>query len=775
MDANGLRFWLLANEDDWSLPPAGLSFDRERRSLRLSSSRQLPEADPVTDGLREAIAIRSREVTPIAIDAQGTRARYDPATGRILSTGALEGEVEIGLATGATDLAVGFDGVLYVAAMAGAVELIDLRGRWPRQTIQTPGFVAWRLAPARPHGVWVLDRDNQRVARLSGQPIADRLFDGDIFRPCQENPNPVTLRVAASGAAFPVTAIASNAEGQAAILTRDGRVTRFHLLDADGIPDAGSILQGIHAAFSLAWVDSERVAVLDTVFEHEAPVFAVSPGAAALTAVGEVYPLRDHMPANPVATGRAPFAHTVEGPPRYPTVGGDPPVPPLLPLSFHAYAGQATAEASRVLDSGRFGAVWHRLYIEAHVPPGTSVEVAVAASDLPDAFPPEASRHVFGAAGVGTPGCWVPLASEIPFAPSWLHCPAERDRAGLFTALLQRENGGNRSIAGRFLRVKLTLRGDTRATPEVVAVRLWGPRFSYAERYLPELYRETLVPDPADTSPTASPADFLERFLGLFESILTPLEDRVGAAHLLTSPATCPAEALDWLASWVGASFDSALDPERRRVWLAHIRELCEWRGTRRGLELALELATGGGVTGGEIVLLEQYRLRRTFATILGADLAPDDDPLLGGLAISGNSFVGDTLFLGDENRREFLSLFSADLPLNDADEKAVAAFFDNFAHRAVVLVHQEIDPQDLGLIRRVVRGWSPAHVETTVRAARAAFVTGLSSLVGVDSYLANRPAPLAFRIDRSRLGRGHLLNRVPSLDPRLLRREDGR
>ena len=53
----------------------------------------------------------------------------------------------------------------------------------------------------------------------------------------------------------------------------------------------------------------------------------------------------------------------------------------------------------------------------------------------------------------------------------------------------------------------------------------------------------------------------------------------------------------------------------------------------------ALDLATGGAVQGGEIVILEDYRLRRTFATILGADLADERDPLTAGLAVSGNFF----------------------------------------------------------------------------------------------------------------------------------------
>ena len=59
-------------------------------------------------------------------------------------------------------------------------------------------------------------------------------------------------------------------------------------------------------------------------------------------------------------------------------------------------------------------------------------------------------------------------------------------------------------------------------------------------------------PPRATAQGPASGADFLDRFLGLFESVLTPLEDQVAASWRLTAPATAPAEALDWLAGWIG-------------------------------------------------------------------------------------------------------------------------------------------------------------------------------------------------------------------------------
>jgi hypothetical protein len=200
--------------------------------------------------------------------------------------------------------------------------------------------------------------------------------------------------------------------------------------------------------------------------------------------------------------------------------------------------------------------------------------------------------------------------------------------------------------------------------------------------------------------------------------------------------------------------------------------DLYRARGTLRGLQLALDLATNGGVSSGAIVVLENYRLKRTFATILGADLADDKDPLLAGLAVSGNSYVGDTLILGDEQKKEFLSLFNAETlnQFSSAEQQEVDDFLERLSNRVTVLVHEEVQPQDLGVIRKVVDLESPAHVDTKVLKASFPFLVAVASLVGVDTYLARKPAPGPVRLGSSGLGvRDYLLN-PGSIDPRLYR-----
>jgi hypothetical protein len=73
-----------------------------------------------------------------------------------------------------------------------------------------------------------------------------------------------------------------------------------------------------------------------------------------------------------------------------------------------------------------------------------------------------------------------------------------------------------------------------------------------------------------------------------------------------------------------------------------------------------------------------------------------------------------------------------------------------------------------LGLIRRIVEQETPAHVLSRVLTATHPFLVGLSSLVGVDTYLASKPQPQPVRLGSSQVGVRDLVLRPASLDPRL-------
>ncbi|ATE59879.1 phage tail protein [Thauera sinica] len=798
MDANGLRFWLLADDRHW---PARSHVDWRGgcRALMLASERTLGE--PAADAA--SIAVSALERLPRAVDREGATAWWDEAASAIVARSHLpDTALTLALAERPADFAVGYDDVLYVA-LSGRVLLHDLRGRWPDEVLPAPGFQPWRLAADPQGGAWLLERASGRLARLTGcvqpaRPAAD--YAHTTFRPDPENPDPPRL-LPCERVGWPVgerpQALAAGADGRIVLLSwaGDGE-SGLRLFDAaSGVLGARQTLAGVRFAYAADWLPGGRVAVR-VPGRRDAPVFVPrlaldADAAAVLQAAGEVHPLA-------ADAEEAPFAHRLDDPPRYPAGGNR--VEPLhrLSLANLARLGEAAnfggpgTPGLHLIDGGDQRTVWHRLCAEARLPAACGMVVWLAASAEP--LPPAADDaaawhpHLLGDVPPLAPGlvpggvvpvgalpraAWERQPSELPGHPGLGNWGAPQPgRAGLWTVLVQRHGRRVRSLAGRYLWVRAAFFGDGRDSPELAALRIYGSRFSYRDHYLPRLYRETEFGAAAeagrpDAPQAATPADFLERFLGNAEGWLTVLEDRVAGAHLLTDPALAPGDALEWLGGWIGVAFDGALPAARRRDWLARAAELARFHGTRRGLRLALDIATGGGVAGGEIVVLEGFRMRRLMATLLGVDLEVEDDPLLPGLVISGNSIVGDTLVLGEAERAELLALFRDEVA-SEAERKAVLAFYDKLAYRALVLVHQEVEAQDFGLIRRIVELESPAHVEVQVEAASWPLLVGIASLVGVDTYLGPPRKPQPARAGVSDLGNGDLVLGVGSLDPRL-------
>ena len=443
---------------------------------------------------------------------------------------------------------------------------------------------------------------------------------------------------------------------------------------------------------------------------------------------------------------------------------------------------------------------WHRLYFEGSVPRGTAMIIWLATSDgEPPVFSldPLARNtanaawfpHLVGDAAalprdLALPAAppraaWIPAASEVPCGRSLLGVEREPGISGLFTVLVQRAGLTVRTLKGRRLWAVAELFGDGRASPELVALRAYAGRVSYRDRYLPALYREQVFGAEAERPGRATGADFLERFIDLFEGVFTNIEDRVAHAHLVTDVAACPAEALPWLGSWIGYALEDlrGADAARRaRNMLLNAAALARRHGTLDGLRWSLDIATDGGVTRGRLVVVENYRLRRTLATILGADLADESDPLTLGITQSGNSFVGDSLFLGDENAKTFLALFRTMLPdpqassyeaqrQRDEREAALHALYDGLAQRATVLVHDAVDADELRRVRQLAADAAPAHVAISVVAAKYPFIVAVASLVGADTYVRAAERPDAVRVGVSQLGYLDTLQGIGTLD----------
>lgn len=128
------------------------------------------------------------------------------------------------------------------------------------------------------------------------------------------------------------------------------------------------------------------------------------------------------------------------------------------------------------------------------------------------------------------------------------------------------------SAEGRYLWVKIELIGSEHSSPRVGSFRAYFPRTSYL-RYLPAIYRR----DEAS-------AEFLERFLSIFESVFVDVEEEIGSVTRYLDPGGVPAEDLPWLGSWMALETDEDWPEPARRELVSRAPELLKKRGTREGL-----------------------------------------------------------------------------------------------------------------------------------------------------------------------------------------------
>jgi len=807
IDANQQGFWMLSEKQLSANAVPGVVWDSSKNVLRFKSRRDVNMLDNDHVGRRDR-SISLANQAPVTFDAFETWASLDETGNKIIAGGVFNDENEIlDLPEGESviDMAMCYDGVLYAIVKTQIetciVYLINRRGSREagkqeyvndddtgyekgavRTFIPEDGGMPDRVVALAEGGALLLNRKTRQFWQITGepqraQPVA--LHYPHTPRPCDDYPpgqkliprNDLKLP---SG--FRIVAMATSENNEVAILLNPqaSNAPAELIIIKDWKVGQPCPLESAFSPFSIGWVrDSEWALLFENLKEaivYNVPWVNIIPSAA-LPASGRRYPL--YWGADE-QTKNYRLCNAISKPCQYVSLDKDDHfiLRPLHALSYPSYTSHASLELTDSIDSGEVQTVWHRIYLEACIPNDSAIKIFLAAADteqqLNDA---EWHEHHFGSLAAETDvprAAWIADRSEVPFFPGLLYCETKDNIAGLFSVLIQRHRYQVRSLTGRFLKVCLELQGNGYDTPEIAAIRFYGPRFSYLNHYLPELYHETQLGSRANEKGNATGPDFLQRMLCLFESVLTPLEDKMASVHLLSNPQSIPEDGLDWLAKWLNVTLHEGLAETKKRRVIEHATKLYRKRGTMEGLGLALDLVTDEWVSRGDIVLLEDFRLRRTFATILGADLGIEDDSLFMDDIPNSNSFLGDTLILGDDARNEFLLLYSKDFIEAEKSMPVVEEYYERFANRLTVLVHQHTSEEDFRLIRHIVSEEVPSHIDYRIVPASKPLLIGLYSLVGVDTYLQKEPMRQVARLGHSYLGDNDFIQKLPVLDDRL-------
>ena len=809
LDVNHSSFVLLAEPSDWTLEQ-GVAWNGTAYTLAGKQNWLLPTrmtntaalavlhaTEPVVvdayDGIARiavnGLTIESHDGdnwVPLA-DIDGTN--LAPKAGRF-----------VGMALGGARLAL-----LASDGTKSFLELFDLRERWGLDSPENPAVpvtldpTGSAVAVAGDGPIYLLVQGG--LAIYEGGPIQEFVAIDDIrFLPVAPKPDPLRQ-----------TALIANRPGGAAIAMAVDPTRVAILSDQGSAPQTLALLDRA----SGNWTTAPVTATDATPLPYMTDVALLPDGQVALmapsTAANSPFDCAVVTPVPPTSVTLAPYRYPMlsQSAPRFAAIPG-PDVRylsgtgprPLLPLPYPAYL-TVGALGGFGLSGGDPDCVWHRLYAEADLPAGTSLTIWARAAERKVAptdqaallatilhapagttrIDGNAAKLIAGAHAADVPNLTdsltaslndapfhlqpVPVAvnlpSELPFHPGL--AALEGMPGALYELLLQRTGGANRRLTGAFLDLVAVVSGDGRHTPCLRAIRIYSPRFSYQDEYLPALFDQTSMPDEADQSTSPSPPDFRERLLANLEGMLTPMENRVAAAEYLLDPYAAPAEMLPWLGSYLGRTLDPGWPEARRRRALAMAGRQLRQRGTYRGVCLAVDIATDGAVARGEVVLLETHRLRRTNATVLGIPMGGLNDLTQFGVP-SGNSIVGDTLILSAERAIEVLALLAPSVA-KGADAATVSQFLDEYADRVQVSVILQ-GPAAASLkpvVIAVLQAELPAQLHFEIAPIQPRFILGLSPLLGVDTFLDPPVAPAPLTLGQSVVGRDAIVR-----DPAALR-----
>jgi len=431
----------------------------------------------------------------------------------------------------------------------------------------------------------------------------------------------------------------------------------------------------------------------------------------------------------------------------------------LQPFEESRYQRTGTIETP-VLDGRTHDCIWHRIFLDGCLPPETTVEVWTRASDeltlLPTVpFTREPDLYLRGA---GTE-----IANYAPFTETQL----AKEGVGTWELLCQQ-------LRGRYAQLRLVLQGNGRVTPQVHAARAYYPRFSYAKEYLPAVYLED-----------ATAANFTERLLANMEGFYTEIEGEIRAVYSLFDGRSAPADALDWLAGWLGLVVDpiwgtiqqrrqEGLGPliasrptDRRRLFIRFARRLYERRGTATGIKFALQLLLEPcleellarfhrAAVQGDAGLAWEFA-RYGLAMPTPTTSAEEFEDLLYAYLLA--PLRPSTVRIVEQYQTRNGRAAAAGDPTQEGGRTGIPvtpALIHNEAHRFAVLIPENLTPEEEAMVRRIVTLEKPAHTRFEVRRYWDYYRIG-EARMGLDTILGESSRFTPMLLGRDYLAEGFL------------------
>ena len=221
---------------------------------------------------------------------------------------------------------------------------------------------------------------------------------------------------------------------------------------------------------------------------------------------------------------------------------------------------------TRVFDAGERGTEWHRLLIHTENCSANELRSTVYAADRLD--------FTYNGASLTVEDVLRDKNTDLAKKREILAVFEKKRVDGAKDALLH-------GVKGRYLWIYTEVFGISDKPAEIRDIRVFLPATSWID-YLPQIYRES-----------DKESGFLERYLGVFQTLYEEMEDEIGRIADRFDPESAATDFLRWLAEWLDISDSYIWEEEKFRKLLLTAVSLYRSRGTKESVERAIELYTG--------------------------------------------------------------------------------------------------------------------------------------------------------------------------------------
>lgn len=248
-------------------------------------------------------------------------------------------------------------------------------------------------------------------------------------------------------------------------------------------------------------------------------------------------------------------------------------------------SGENGVYISGPFDSMEFETVWHRLRLSADLPQGAIYKLRIYANDYPEVVVPARDSRGFDKINLNEYlfDKKIDVHRKVDmFDTIGAKCYKNPNDVILY------------EFKGRYLWLCLEFINYDEKPTKISSIKIEFPKVSFID-YLPEIYKEE-----------ENNSKFLERFLGIFQSMYVDLEDKIDNTPLKYDVDHTTKDFLTWIGDWLSLKNASIWSEEKLRKLIKEAVRIYKMKGTKRAVAKMVK-----EYIGVEPIIVEQFDVKK--------------------------------------------------------------------------------------------------------------------------------------------------------------------